>query len=71
MLAGITSPNVNASDMPNPRGQSSAGRPEGARAAADRIMKIEQVLGELDLSGRSITSMTKKVCISYEEDIVF
>lgn len=31
-------------------------------------MKIEQALGEVDLSGRPVTSVTKKVCIRDEAE---
>lgn len=67
-LTGIPFPTIKAHDMLSPRGQSSADRPDCARTAANRIMKIEQALGEVDLSGRPITSVTKKVCIRDEDE---
>ena len=67
-LTGIPFPTIKAHDMLSPRGQSSDDRPDCARTAANRIMKIEQALGEVDLSGRPVTSVTKKVCIRDEAE---
>lgn len=67
-LTGIPFPSIKAHDMLSLRGQGSTDRPDCARVATNRIMKIEQVLGEVDLSGRPVTSVTKKVCIRDEDE---
>ena len=67
-LTGIPFPTIKAHDLRGVRGQNNTDRPDCARAAANRIMKIEQVLGEVDLSGRPVTAVTKKVCIRDEEE---
>lgn len=67
-LTGIPFPTIKAHDVRGVRGQGSSDRPECAKTAANRIMKIEQVLGEVDLSGRPVTTVTKKVCVCDEAE---
>lgn len=67
-LTGIPFPTIKAHDVRGVRGHSNVDRPDCARAAANRIMKIEQALGEVDMSGRPVTSVTKKFCVRDEAE---
>lgn len=67
-LTGIPFPTIKAHDIRSVRGQGGTDRPECARTAANRVMKIEMVLGVIDLSGRPVTSVTKKVCVLDEAE---
>lgn len=67
-LTGIPFPAIKAHDVRGVRGQSGADKPESAKAAADRVMKIEMALGMVDRAGRPVTSVTKKVCVLDESE---
>lgn len=67
-LTGIPFPTIKAHDIRSVRGRESVDRPECAKAAADRIMKLEAVLGAVDQAGRPVTQVTKRVCILDEAE---
>ena len=62
-LTGIPHPSARAQDVSRVRGLGSDADPSKARAAANRIMAIEQQLGMVDVQGKPITSVCKRVCI--------
>ncbi|MGQ5718484.1 hypothetical protein [Pseudochrobactrum asaccharolyticum] len=62
-LTGIPFPSVKAMDIARVRGLGNMDRPDAARIATNRVMKIETVLGLVDLAGKPVTSVTKKVCV--------
>lgn len=63
LLTGIPHPSAKAQDISRVRGLGRDADPSKARAAADRIMKIEAQLGMVDVQGRPVTSVCKRVCI--------
>lgn len=67
-LTGIPFPTIKAHDVRGVKGYSHDDDPVNARAASERIMKIEQVLGAVDRAGRPVTSVTKKVCVMDEAE---
>jgi len=62
-LTGIPHPSAKAQDISRVRGLGRDADPSKARAAADRIMKIEAQLGMVDVQGRPVTSVCKRVCV--------
>ncbi len=66
-LTGIPHPSAKAQDISRVRGLGGEVSYEAARAASNRVMLIEQLLGEVDVQGRPVTSVVKRVCILDDE----
>lgn len=66
-LVGIPFPTVRAMDIFRVHGLGNDADPHDARAAANAVMRLEMVLGGADVSGRPVTSVTKRVCLQDEE----
>jgi hypothetical protein len=63
MLTGIPHPSAKAQDISRVRGLGRDSDPLKARSAANRVMMIEQQLGSVDVQGRPVTSVCKRVCV--------
>lgn len=62
-LTGIPMPSARAQDLFAVKGEPGPCRPDAARSASNAVMAIEKALGSADVSGRPITSITKRVCV--------
>lgn len=67
-LTGIPFPSIKAHDIGRVRGRNEIDNKAATIVATNRVMLIEKVLGEVDHSGKPITSTTKKVCVLDEAD---
>jgi hypothetical protein len=67
-LTGIPFPSIKAHDIGRVSGRNETDNQSAIRAATNRVMLVEKVLGEVDHSGKPITSTTKKVCVLDEAD---
>ncbi|MGU3575656.1 hypothetical protein ACLBWZ_08985 [Brucellaceae bacterium C25G] len=67
-LTGIPFPSIKAHDIGRVSGRNETDNQSAIRAATNRVMLIEKALGEVDHSGKPITSTTKKVCVLDEAD---
>lgn len=62
-LTGIPHPSAKAQDVSRIRGLGGDVAYETARAASNRVMMIEQQLASVDVQGRPVTSVCKRVCV--------
>lgn len=67
-LTGIPYPSAKAQDISRVKGLGSDPNPVKVRAAANKVMAIEMMLGGVDVQGRPVTSVCKRVCIMDEEN---
>jgi len=66
-LTGIPSPNPRAMDMTRVRGIGGDTAATDAKAAANRMMAVEQALGCVDTQGRPVMGLTKRLIIKDED----
>lgn len=66
-LTGVAHPSAKAQNLLRVKGVSGDSPSDLARSSSNRIMKIEEILGAVDVSGRPVTSVTKRVCVMEDE----
>jgi hypothetical protein len=66
-LTGIPHPSAKAQNISRVKGMGGEVSYETARQATQRVMLIEQALGEVVVRGSSVTSVVKRVCIMDED----
>ncbi|CAN7495807.1 hypothetical protein LJR231_003478 [Phyllobacterium sp. LjRoot231] len=66
-LTGIPHPSAKAQDITRVKGMGGEVSYEAARKATNRVMAIEQALGEVVVQSRSVTSVVKRVCVMDED----
>ena len=70
-LTGIPFPNPRAIDLGKVRGIGRDANPSDARAAKDKFMRLEKCLSDVDVSGRPVATVVKRVCLSDNDDGIY
>lgn len=70
-LSGHPHPSPKAQNIMRVRGKGGDAPAEEIQSAANKMMKLDTVLGKADTSGRPVTTVVKRVCILDNEDGVW
>lgn len=70
-LTGIPHPSAKAQDIGRVRGVGGDPSPAAVRAASDKRMVLEGVLGRADSNGRPVTTVVKRVCVMDDDSGVW
>lgn len=68
---GLPFPSARAQDLSRIRGLGCDPEPANAMEAANRIMRLETVIGSADTNGRPVRTLVRRVCIEDREDGVW